>query len=107
MNFETGQGGIGSGIKSFLAKIYKYQEGDQMPGEKVTREGGWGDYIPGVMAGDKESAEKQIAEGNNALAEQLERARRVQEMKVEDADMQGRNALIYAKEHGEGDPSGN
>ena len=70
LNFETGQGGIGSGIKSFLAKIYKYQEGDQMPGEKVTREGGWGDYIPGVMAGDKESAEKRAAEGNDALMKQ-------------------------------------
>ena len=106
LNFETGQGGIGSGIKSFLARIYKYEEGDQMPGEKVTREGGWGDYIPGVMAGDKESAEKQAAEGNTALQEQLETARRVQEMKVKDAEMQGRNALIYAKEHGEAPQDG-
>ena len=70
-----------------------------MPGEKVTREGGWVDYIPGVMAGDKESAEKQAAEGNDALQKQLENARRVQSLKVEDADMQGRNALEYAKEH--------
>ena len=53
------------------------------------------------MAGDKESAEKRAAEGNEYLQKQLENARRVQEMKVEDADMQGRNALIYAKEHGE------
>ena len=75
LNFETGQGGIGSGIKSFLAKIYKYQEGDQMPGEKVTREGGWGDYIPGVMAGDKESAEKQAAEGNDAPCKSSSRTR--------------------------------
>ena len=102
LNFETGQGGIGSGIKSFLAKIYPYVEGDQMPGEKVTREGGWGDYLPGVMAGDKESAERQAAEGNSALLAQIEAARRAKEMKVEDADMQGRNALIYAKEHADG-----
>ncbi len=78
-----------------------------MPGEKVTREGGWGDDISGVMAGDKESAEKQAAEGNTALQEQLETARRVQEMKRrEDAEMQGRNALIYAKEHGEAPQDG-
>ena len=100
LNFETGQGGIGSGIKSFLARIYKYEPGDQMPGEKVTREGGWGDYIVGVMAGDAESA-AQAAEGNAKLMKQLEDAKRVQAMKVEDADMQGRNELIYAKEHGE------
>ena len=99
LNFETGQGGIGSGIKSFLAKIYKYQEGDEMPGVKVTREGGWMDYIPGVMAGDKESAEKRAAEGNEYLQKQLDNARRVQNLKVEDADMQGRKALEYAKEH--------
>ena len=28
--------------------------------------------------------------------------RNSKEMKVEDADMQGRNALIYAKEHADG-----
>ncbi|NTU90059.1 MAG: molybdopterin-dependent oxidoreductase [Actinobacteria bacterium] len=39
--FETGQGGIGSGIKSFLVKLYKYQEGDTMPGEQVVELGGF------------------------------------------------------------------
>ena len=73
-NFETGQGGIGSGIKSFLVKIYKYQEGDEMPGYKVTRGGGWMDYIPGVMAGDADSARKRAAEGNEALQKMLENA---------------------------------
>ena len=98
-NFETGQGGIGSGIKSFLVKIYKYQDGDEMPGYKVTRLGGWGDYIPGVMAGDADSARKRAAEGNEALQKMLENAKRVQGLKVEDADMQGREALEYAKAH--------
>ena len=56
--------------------------------------------MAGVMAGDAESA-AQAAEGNAKLMKQLEDAKRVQAMKVEDADMQGRNALIYAKEHGE------
>jgi anaerobic selenocysteine-containing dehydrogenase len=39
--FENGQGGIGSGIKSFLVKIYKEQPGDIMPGEQITRLGGF------------------------------------------------------------------
>lgn len=39
--FETGQGGIGSGIKSFLVKLYKYEEGDTMPGEQVVELGGF------------------------------------------------------------------
>ena len=70
-----------------------------MPGYKVTRGGGWMDYIPGVMAGDADSARKRAAEGNEALQKMLENAKRVQSMKVEDADMQGREALEYAKEH--------
>ncbi len=39
--FENGQGGIGSGIKSFLVKVYKCQEGDVMPTEQITRLGGF------------------------------------------------------------------
>lgn len=51
--FETGQGGIGSGIKSFLVRIYKVQEGDTLPGEQVTKLGGFGDYVPGSTAGQR------------------------------------------------------
>lgn len=51
--FETGEGGIGTNIKSMICKIYPYQEGDTMPGEKVTRQGGWMDYTPGEMQGSK------------------------------------------------------
>ncbi|NTW29242.1 MAG: molybdopterin-dependent oxidoreductase [Coriobacteriia bacterium] len=51
--FETGQGGIGSGIKSFLVRVYKCQEGDTMPGEQVTRLGGFGDYVRGETRGQR------------------------------------------------------
>jgi len=99
-NFETGQGGIGSGIKSFLVRIYKCQEGDKMPGVVVTREGGFGDYIPGSFAGDRASAEARMAQGND-LEAVMQAAARSKTMKVKDADMQGRNVLLYAKESGE------
>jgi anaerobic selenocysteine-containing dehydrogenase len=46
-NQETGYGGVGSPIKSICCKIYKYQEGDEMPGHVVTREGGFKTWKPG------------------------------------------------------------
>ena len=94
--FETGQGGIGSGIKSFLAKIYKYQDGDVMPGQIVTREGGFGDYIPGVWAGDLKHAK--LREGQGAIIS--DEVRRAVEQKVQDANMQGREALKKAMADG-------
>ena len=51
--FETGEGGIGSNIKSQVCRIYPYKEGDTMPGEQVTRLGGFGDYPKGIMQGRK------------------------------------------------------
>ncbi len=56
--FETGEGGIGTAIKSMICKIYPYKDGDTMPGEQVTRLGGWGDYTPGVMRGSNDLAMK-------------------------------------------------
>ncbi|MBE6463816.1 MAG: dehydrogenase [Eggerthellaceae bacterium] len=94
--FETGQGGIGSGIKSFLAKIYKYQDGDVMPGQIVTREGGFGDYVPGVWAGDLKHAK--LREGQGAIIS--DEVRRAVEQKVQDANMQGREALKKAMADG-------
>lgn len=91
--FETGQSGIGSGIKSFLVKVYKVEEGDKLPGQVVTREGGYGDYVPGVMAGDLKSAAERA--GKEVIDEAALAAKHA---KVKDADMQGRNALIDAKE---------
>jgi anaerobic selenocysteine-containing dehydrogenase len=44
--YESGPGNIGAPIKCLLAKIYKVQEGDTMPGEQVTRLGGFRDYEP-------------------------------------------------------------
>ena len=94
--FETGQGGIGSDIKSFLAKIYKFEEGDQMPGEVVTREGGFGDYVPGTWAGDIASMKER--EGQTDFIQ--DEVKRAVQQKVEDANMQGREALKKAMADG-------
>ena len=94
--FETGQGGIGSDIKSFLARIYKYEEGDQMPGEVVTREGGFGDYVPGAWAGDIASMKER--EGQTDFIQ--DEVKRAVQQKVEDANMQGREALKKAMADG-------
>ena len=94
--FETGQGGIGSDIKSFLARIYKYEEGDQMPGEVVTREGGFGDYVPGTWAGDIASMKER--EGQTDFIQ--DEVKRAVQQKVEDANMQGREALKKAMADG-------
>ncbi len=51
--FETGEGGIGSAIKSMICRIYPYEDGDMLPGEQVTRKGGFGDYTVGAMAGSR------------------------------------------------------
>ncbi|MDR2109004.1 MAG: molybdopterin-dependent oxidoreductase [Coriobacteriales bacterium] len=44
--YESGPGNIGCPIKCLPAKIYKVKEGDIMPGEQVTRLGGFRDYEP-------------------------------------------------------------
>ena len=46
-SYETGSGGVGAPIKCLFCKIYKVQEGDILPGEQVTRLGGFRDYVPG------------------------------------------------------------
>ncbi len=46
-NLETGYGGVGSPIKSITCKMYKVKEGDKMPGQVVTREGGFKTWTPG------------------------------------------------------------
>ena len=51
--FETDEGGIGSPIKSMICRIYPCHEGDVLPGEQVTRRGGFGDYTKGAMSGSK------------------------------------------------------
>ena len=95
--FETGQGGIGSGIKSFLARIYKCQPDDELPGVTVTRKGGFGDYVFGAWAGDKKSAMERA--GQSTFVD--EAVKKAVEAKVADANMQGRNALEKAKAEGE------
>jgi len=45
--FETGQGGVGSSIKSMICKIYPYQEGDTMPSKQVVELGGYNTINPG------------------------------------------------------------
>ena len=45
--FETGEGGIGTSIKSMLCRIYPYTSGDVLPGLQVTRLGGFNEIIPG------------------------------------------------------------
>ncbi len=97
-NFESGQGGIGSGIKSFLARIYKYEEGDEMPGTTVCEKGGFGDYVMGTYAGDLKALKAQEESGDSRFAESLKFAKKANDLKVADADMQGRNTYIYAKD---------
>ncbi|RDB59295.1 dehydrogenase [Gordonibacter sp. 28C] len=46
---ETGSGGVGAPRKNVCCKIYKVQEGDTMPGEQITRLGGFRDYVAGEM----------------------------------------------------------
>ena len=46
-SYETGSGGVGAPIKCLFCKIYKVQEGDVLPGEQVTRLGGFREYTPG------------------------------------------------------------
>ncbi|MEQ3363363.1 molybdopterin-dependent oxidoreductase [Raoultibacter massiliensis] len=45
--FRTGQGGIGSAIKSMLCKIYPCQEGDVLPHEVIAEKGDFAEYEPG------------------------------------------------------------
>ena len=42
-NFQAGPGGIGSPIKCTRCRIYKVQEGDEMPGVRILEKGGWRD----------------------------------------------------------------
>ena len=49
--FETGEGALGSSIKSNICRVYPYQEGDEMPGVVVTRKGGFKDYEKGSTRG--------------------------------------------------------
>ena len=51
--FETGEGGIGSAIKSMICRIYPCREGDVLPGVQVCERGGFGDYTVGAMRGSK------------------------------------------------------
>lgn len=44
--YETGSHNIGAPRKNVVCKIYKVQEGDVMPGEQVTRLGGFRSYSP-------------------------------------------------------------
>jgi hypothetical protein len=99
-NFETGLSGMGTGIKSFLVRVYKVEEGDELPGVTVTRKGGFGDYIRGVYAGDMKTALERLAGEDKGLAD-LEAAKAAIDAKVADADMQGRKAALHAKEVGE------
>ena len=66
--FETGEGALGSSIKSNICRVYPYKEGDEMPGVVVTRKGGFGDYEPGSMAGCKGG--KTWEEGQDECANQ-------------------------------------
>ena len=45
--FRTGQGGIGSPIKSMLCKIYPCKEGDVMPHDIIAEKGDFAEYEPG------------------------------------------------------------
>ncbi len=45
--FRTGQGGIGSAIKSMLCKIYPCKEGDVMPHDVIAEKGDFAVYEPG------------------------------------------------------------
>ncbi|MDR1358623.1 MAG: hypothetical protein LBJ48_04640, partial [Coriobacteriales bacterium] len=44
---QTGEGDIGSSIKSMICKIYPYREGDELPQEVVSTRGSWTTTIPG------------------------------------------------------------
>ncbi len=44
---QTGEGDIGSSIKSMICKVYPYKEGDMLPSEQIARFGGWNEVIPG------------------------------------------------------------
>ena len=46
---ETGSAGVGAPRKNICCKIYKVQEGDVLPGEQVTRLGGFRSYAAGEM----------------------------------------------------------
>lgn len=46
---ETGSSSVGAPRKNVVCKIYKVQEGDVLPGEQVTRLGGFRDYVAGEM----------------------------------------------------------
>ena len=42
--YESGPGNIGAPVKCLIAKIYKVEEGNVMPGDQVTRRGGFRNY---------------------------------------------------------------
>jgi len=44
---QTGEGDIGSSIKSMICKIYPYQAGDELPQQVVATRGTWNEIIPG------------------------------------------------------------
>ncbi|MDR1088989.1 MAG: molybdopterin-dependent oxidoreductase [Coriobacteriales bacterium] len=44
---QTGEGDIGSSIKSMICKIYPYVAGDELPQEVVSTRGSWTETIPG------------------------------------------------------------
>ncbi|MBR2522591.1 MAG: molybdopterin-dependent oxidoreductase [Coriobacteriales bacterium] len=45
--YRTGQGGIGSAIKSMLCKIYPVRDGDVMPHDVIAEKGDFAKYVPG------------------------------------------------------------
>jgi anaerobic selenocysteine-containing dehydrogenase len=45
-SYETGPGGIGNPLKNICCKIYKVQEGDKLPGQVITQEGGFKTWTP-------------------------------------------------------------
>jgi anaerobic selenocysteine-containing dehydrogenase len=44
---QTGEGDIGSSIKSMICRIYPYQEGDELPAQVVNKRISWTEIIPG------------------------------------------------------------
>jgi anaerobic selenocysteine-containing dehydrogenase len=44
---QTGEGDIGSSIKSMICKIYPYREGDELPSRMVATRGTWTPVTPG------------------------------------------------------------
>ena len=93
--FEVGQGGIGSGIKSFLCRLRKIMPGDK-PVDQAVADGDFRDYEWGVAAGDL--AHVHVAE--ERLEQQRKAAEAAVAAKTADANMQGRNALNKAMEEG-------